>query len=162
LQTGLYGTEPFHWAGDETDMGQLMKDVFVTRMSGPSLPADQLNALVSWIDAQPRRPHAGPTDTAAADRGRVLFNDTNGAACASCHAGARLSNNTSADVGTGRAFQVPSLVGIGTRGPFMHNGCAQTLRDRFKPECGGGDAHGVTSKLSETQISDLIAYLDSL
>ncbi len=162
LQTGVRDSEPFHWAGDEANMTLLMKDVFVTRMSGPSLANDQVDALVTWIDAQPRRPHARPADGAAVERGRVLFNDTNGAACASCHAGARLSNNTSVDVGTGRAFQVPSLLGVGTRGPFMHNGCAQTLRDRFRPECGGGDAHGVTSKLGEAQISDLIAYLDSL
>ena len=37
LQTGLRGTEPFHWSGDETDFPRLMKDVFVGRMSGPSL-----------------------------------------------------------------------------------------------------------------------------
>jgi len=162
LHTGLRGTEPFHWSGDEVDMSQLMKDVFVTRMSGPTLPLDQMDALTSWIDAQPRPVHARPANGAAIERGRVLFNDAQGAACASCHSGARMSNNQTVDVGTGRAFQVPSLVGIGTRGPFMHNGCALTLRDRFRAECGGGDAHGVTSNLSETQLGDLVAYLETL
>ena len=47
----------------------------------------------------------------------------------------------------GGAFQVPSLVGIGTRGPFMHDGCAATLRDRFNPACGGAQ-HGMTDKLT--------------
>ncbi len=78
-----------------------------------------------------------------------------------CHAGARFSNNTTIDVGTGRAFQVPSLLGVGTRGPFMHDGCAATLRDRFNPAC-GGDRHGVTAQLSSGQIDDLVAYLSSL
>jgi hypothetical protein len=58
-------------------------------------------------------------------------------------------------------FQVPSLLGIGTRGPFMHDGCAATLRDRFNPAC-GGDKHGITGQLSPAQIDDLIAYLNTL
>jgi hypothetical protein len=43
----------------------------------------------------------------------------------------------------------------------MHNGCAKTLKDRFGP-CGGGDKHGVTSKLSDAQVNDLITYLNTL
>jgi hypothetical protein len=44
----------------------------------------------------------------------------------------------------------------------MHNGCAKTLLDRFLPSCGGGDAHGKTSQLSEPQRLDLVAYLNTL
>jgi cytochrome c peroxidase len=65
------------------------------------------------------------------------------------------------NVGTGRALQVPSLLGVSHRAPFMHNGCAPTLRDRFGA-CGGGDRHGNTSHLSEPEINDLGAYLESL
>jgi cytochrome c peroxidase len=64
-------------------------------------------------------------------------------------------------VGSGGSFVVPTLVGLAARPPFMHNGCAPTLRDRFGP-CGGGDAHGVTSGLSSSQIDDLVAYLETL
>jgi hypothetical protein len=60
-------------------------------------------------------------------------------------------------------FQVPSLVGVSTRGPFMHDGCAKTLTDRFTdPTCGGGDKHGLTSPLTEAQLGDLIAYLNTI
>jgi CxxC motif-containing protein (DUF1111 family) len=83
--------------------------------------------------------------------------------CASCHLGAHLTNNQASDVGTGKAFQVPSLLRIGLRAPFMHDGCATTLKDRFlNTACGGGDRHGKTSHLSEAQIDDLVAYLESL
>jgi cytochrome c peroxidase len=58
-------------------------------------------------------------------------------------------------------FKVPSLLGVAVRAPYMHDGCAATLRDRFGA-CGGGDLHGKTSTLSETQLSDLIAFLESL
>jgi cytochrome c peroxidase len=56
-------------------------------------------------------------------------------------------------------------VGVGARGPFMHNGCAPTLRDRFakgNDQCTGGDKHGVTSQLSTEDIDDLVNYLETL
>jgi mono/diheme cytochrome c family protein len=161
LQTGLRGTEPFHWAGDEQDFSHLMQDVFVGRMAGPQLTSDQGNTILSWLDAQPRLVSSPPADTAAVDRGRALFNDSTRAACATCHAGPSMTNAQTVDVGTGGKFQVPSLVGVGHRGPYMHNGCAATLRDRFG-DCGGGDKHGVTSILSESEITDLVTYLQSL
>ena len=65
-------------------------------------------------------------------------------------------------VGTGGPIKVPSLVGVGARAPYLHTGCAPTLRDRFTGSCDGGDSHGHTSQLSETELADLIAYLESL
>ena len=161
LHTGLRGTEPFHWSGDEATLDVLMKDVFVGRMSGPMLTSDQTSLMLSWIDGQPRRARATPADPAAVARGQALFNDTARVGCVSCHSGDRFSNNQAMDVGTGAIFQVPSLLGIGTRGPYMHNGCAPTLRDRFTPSC-GGSKHGAVDHLSPAQLGDLIAYLDSI
>jgi hypothetical protein len=66
------------------------------------------------------------------------------------------------DVGTGQAFKVPTLRGVWTRAPFMHTGCAQTLRDRFTAPCGGGDSHGLTSSLSASDVDDLVRYLETL
>ena len=55
------------------------------------------------------------------------------------------------------------LVGIASRAPFMHDGCAKTLKERFtNTACGGGDQHGKTSQLSDAQLDDLVAYLESL
>jgi mono/diheme cytochrome c family protein len=163
LQTGLRGTEPFHWSGDETDFSKLMNDVFVGRMSGPSLATDQTDALFGWIDAQPRPLRTAAADPAAVTRGQALFSDPAQAACATCHAGAKFTNAKTVDVGTGGAFQVPSLVGVGSRGPFMHDGCAKSLQDRFgDAACGGGDKHGVTSSLTPGQISDLVAFLNTI
>ncbi len=162
LQTGLRGSEPFHWSGDESSFSQLMNDVFVTRMSGSKLTDASMDAMLSWIDAQPRPLRPAATNAAAVQRGAALFNDATNVACVTCHSGARFSNNSTVDVGTGQMFQVPSLLGIGTRGPFMHDGCAATLRDRFNPACGGGDRHGITGQLSPAQIDDLIAYLNTL
>ena len=56
---------------------------------------------------------------------------------------------------------MPALVGVAWRTPLMHNGCADTLRDRFGA-CGGGESHGHTSQLAPAQIDDLVAYLETL
>jgi mono/diheme cytochrome c family protein len=155
-------TAPFHWDGIESDISKLMDDVFVGRMSGPILSGYQKEALAGWIDSIPAMPAVAGLDAAAVARGKVLFNDAK-VACATCHAGALLTNNATVDVGTGLKLQVPSLRGLAWRGPFMHDGCANTLAGRFDAAtCGGGDKHGVTSHLMPAQIADLTAYLSSL
>ncbi|MFL5304352.1 MAG: c-type cytochrome [Polyangia bacterium] len=160
VQTGLAGTEPFHWDGNETDFTHLMTDVFQGRMSGPVLATDQGAALLGWLDRQPRAPKPQPGDAGAVTRGQALFQDP-AHGCAICHAGSHMTNNQTVDVGTGGRFQVPSLIGVGSRAPYMHDGCAPTLADRFGP-CGGGDQHGVTSTLTPADVSDLVAYLKTL
>jgi mono/diheme cytochrome c family protein len=158
---GLTGTEPFHWDGDMRNITDLMHNVFTDRMSGPVLNEVQVRTLQGWIDRLPQRAAPRLMDASAA-RGRELFHDQR-VACASCHTGNGGTNNQNSDVGTGSAFQVPTLRGIAWRAPFMHNGCAPTLRDRFtNPACGGGDRHGVTSHLNPGQINDLVAYLETL
>jgi hypothetical protein len=157
LRGGVAGTAPFHWDGMLKDMAGLVDEVFVKRMRGPELNGEQAAALAAWIETIPRLP-ARP-ETPAAARGRALFFDPK-IDCARCHAGPRYTNNLSMDVGTGGVFQTPSLLGVGWRAPFMHDGCAPTLRARFAP-CGGSN-HGNTAQLSEAQLADLIAFLETL
>ncbi len=168
LRAGIAGTYPLHWEGDMPNFQHLANEVFSQRMSGPTLGDSQAHAIEQWIDRVSetrvaQRPAALPAELAASvRRGREVFlrPDTN---CAGCHSGERLTNNLTVDVGTGEALQVPSLVGVRWRSPYMHNGCAPTLRDRFTdPRCGGGDRHGRTSQLAPGQIDDLIAYLQTL
>jgi mono/diheme cytochrome c family protein len=155
-------TAPFHWDGSEPDFSHLTDDVFTGRMAGPTLDAEEKNALANWVNSIPALPRTAGLNGAAVARGAVLFNDPT-IACASCHGGSLLTNNMTIDVGTGQAFQVPSLRGVSWRAPFMHDGCAATLTDRFgDPACTGGDKHGVTSMLTPSQITDLTTYLESL
>lgn len=158
---GILATAPLHWDGDMDGIDTIMAEVFVKRMGGIAQGPRRIKAFAKWIDALPELPRSAPVDVAAVERGKALFNDAK-VACASCHEGTRLTNNKSVDVGTGRAFQVPSLLNIADRAPFMHDGCAATLHDRFSPYCGGGDKHGTTSHLSPSDIDDLVAYLETL
>lgn len=162
LQFGILGTEPFHWDGDMNNLDKLMGEVFVGRMSGGVPNPDQIEAMGQWMNTISAPPRSLPANPTAVERGKQLF-DSAEVGCATCHSGPKLTNNRSYDVGTGGTFQVPSLINIGDRAPFIHTGCAPTLRDRFtNPNCGGGDEHGVVSHLSASQIDDLIAYLETL
>jgi cytochrome c peroxidase len=154
----LAGTAPYHWAGEEKDISQLALDVLTGNMSGPTLDAGQTAALQSWLFALPGPTAATGIDASSAERGRALFNGTAG--CASCHSGPMLTNSATVDVGTGGAFQVPSLVGVAARTPLFHDGCAATLADRFG-ECATA-THGQTSQLSAGDIADLVSYLETL
>jgi mono/diheme cytochrome c family protein len=162
MRGGISPTIPFHWDGSEADLPRLVEDVFTGRMAGPLLSHEEISALQAWVDTIAPLPGVAGLDRAAVDRGKALFNDSK-IACASCHAGALLTNNATVDVGTGRAFQVSSLLGLAWRAPYMHDGCATSLRERFgAPSCGGGEMHGSTSTLSASNIDDLLAYLESL
>ena len=137
-----------------------MHEVFTGRMSGPNLDAHQVDALGGWLDAIPAPVGEAGIDTESATRGQSVFYGE--AQCSNCHSGALFTNNATVDVGSGGRFQVPSLIGVSYRLPLMHNGCATSLRARFEPGCGGGDAHGHTSQLSEGSRDDLIAFLRTL
>jgi len=129
-------------------------------MDGPALHAVHIGALASWIDKIPRPAGIVPSDPVAAERGHAIFVDS-AVGCATCHDGAKLTNNGTFDVRTGGAFQVPSLLGLALRAPYLHTGCAATLAERFGP-CGGGDAHGHMSGLTAQNLADLVAYLETL
>ena len=162
LHVGLRDTAPFHWAGDLPNVGALMNEVFVGRMGGVRESAPRVSSLSEWLFSLKAPPAIRDATDEAALRGQVLFGSAD-VGCTTCHSGAKLTNNQSAAIDTvaNKKLQVPSLVAVGYRAPFMHNGCAKTLGARFDPAC-GGNAHGNTAALSDTQRDDLIAYLESL
>jgi cytochrome c551/c552 len=159
LRGTIEGTAPYHWPGDEPDLPTLTNDVYSSRMSGQQLEAGQMTALGTWIQKIPAPPPPSWVDPAAAARGAALFSRAD-VGCDSCHSGVKFTNNRTVDVGTGQAFQVPPLVGVGWRTPLLHDGCAQTIADRFGA-C-STSAHGNISALTPQNISDMTAYLQTL
>jgi mono/diheme cytochrome c family protein len=158
LRGGLAATAPFHWSGDEASMSSLVADVMVRRMSGNAQTPTRAEALLDWLDRQPRM-DPPPTDAASVARGQALFASAD-AQCASCHTGPLGTNNATLDVHTGGSFQVPRLAELGWRTQWFHDGRIATPADRFGP-AGGGDAHGHTSQLSAAERADLLEYLKS-
>jgi mono/diheme cytochrome c family protein/DNA-binding beta-propeller fold protein YncE len=151
---------PYHWDGDMHDLSMLVDEVLINRMGGEPLSDEEKDGLRTFLFSLPPLPASLDQDDAAVARGKALFEDSS-VGCVSCHSGALFTDNSMRDVGTGGTFKVPSLVGVAWRAPYLHTGCAATLRDRFGA-CGGGEAHGGADLLAPDQLDDLIAYLESL
>lgn len=111
----------------------------------------------------------------AALRGKELFFSAT-TSCATCHSGPYFSDSSLQkpfnlhDVGTGNddprermgpAYDTPTLLGIYRTAPYLHHGKAQTLAEVLTT-FNKGDRHGKTSRLSATQVDDLVAFLQSL
>lgn len=160
LDVGLEGTAPFHWDGTLATFGDLVHEVFQRRMGGSRQSSERSGELERYVYGFKRRPAARASDDDAALRGKALFESIE-VGCVSCHNGPKLSNGTNEDIGKGAMLQVPSLLGVSARAPYMHDGCAATLRDRFDPAC-GGTLHGHTELLGEAELSDLVSYLETL
>jgi len=159
---GVSERAPFHWDGEFADLDELMSDVFVGRMGGQDVPTDEVDELAEWMDGVPPL-RSAPGPAAQVEAGRALFESPQ-AACVGCHRGSQLTDSQLHVVREGDiATKTPSLLGVGARGPWMHDGCAETLEQRFTVDsCGGGDEHGVTSHFTDDDVAAIVAFLRSL
>ena len=144
----IASTAPYHWNGEAPDMRALVDMTFVSRMQGPPLDDDQTFALEHWL---PPLAAARPADTAAVDRGKALFESERGR-CATCHAGAARTNNQTVNVKTGGAFQVPSLVNVGFRAPYLHDGSVGSIAELVL------EGHG-DNVLTPSEAADVTTYV---
>ncbi len=160
LEGGVTANAPFHWEGELPTLQALLDEVMVRRMGFlVSFSDAQIARLGEFMDSIPAPTGAYAVDGAARERGRVLF-ESSATECSGCHSGPYFTDNALHDVGTGGELVTPPLVGIASRAPFLHDGCADTLLERFGA-CGGTD-HGRTDQLTEAELNDLVSYLTSL
>jgi cytochrome c peroxidase len=116
-------------------------------------------------DPSPHRLPGGGL-TPAAERGRAIFQN-NETQCATCHPAPFYTNLKECDVGTrgpldrNDTFDTPTLVELWRTGPYLHDGSATTLNEVLTDR-NRNDRHGRTSHLTQTQVEDLIAFLNSL
>lgn len=145
-------------------------DPFGLAAAGVSPELDALSAFVLSMDQAPPSPFRNPDGSFSeqARRGRAVFER---AGCPQCHAAPNFTNSDMGqlfDVGTllptsGQrlggelsGIDTPTLKGLWQSAPYLHDGRAATLRDVFTIT---GDSMGVTSKLSEAELDDLVRYL---
>ena len=133
--------------------------------------ADYLASLDSF-EPSPFRNQNG-TLTADAQLGKQHFAALN---CANCHSGSDFTDSNQLqlhDVGTivptsgERAgspltgLDTPTLRGIWSTAPYLHDGSALTIRDVLTTR-NIGDQHGAVSSLSSTHVDELVAYLKQI
>ena len=99
--------------------------------------------------------------SASAKRGRKIFNK---ARCASCHKGRLHTDLRQYNLGIGKGldndqkFDTPTLVEAWRTAPYLYDGRAVTIEEvltKYNPD----DKHGLTSNLSDKEITDLANFV---
>ena len=131
------------------------------RLGGTGLDKKQTTELAAYLDGLPA-PRTPTRDAAQVARGKALF-DSAEVGCRGCHDGPAYSDNLQHKF-TGSTLpsaDTPSLVGLAASAPYFHDGSATTLEALLRDR-GGVHGMGETTKLSDSQVADLTAFLETL
>lgn len=164
----LAETAPFKWDGKAADLPTSVRAT-VTRLGGDGLAKRHVSSLVAYLEAMP--PVRAPSgDPAAVTRGKALF-DSAAVGCTQCHDGAALTDREThqlagSKVGSGgnsrHPIDTPSLRGLAASAPYFHDGSAATLEALLRER---GTVHGMAEAsrtLTDAQVRDMVAFLESL
>ena len=178
----LGGTGPYKWNGTNTSIYMqcgMRFSKFITRTE--AFTPRKLDALVAYIIQDLTHPPNlfHPENyplTPAQLRGKEIYErtQTNDGLliptenqCITCHPQPNYSNFLSADVGTLKdnddptLFDSPNLNNVYESAPYLHDGSAATLEEIWTIY-NDDDEHGVANDLTKDQLNDLIEYLMAL
>lgn len=160
LAGDLTKTHPVGWQGDR---GSVAEDAMLTSqglMGGVGLTEADTQAIQAFLSGTrvADRPGLGRADDQVA-RGRALFHRAD-VGCATCHAGEAYTLNGTVPMFELSQAKIRHLVGIATSPPYFHDGSAPTLMDVLLRARDG--SMGNTGALSEAELQDLAAYLETL
>jgi mono/diheme cytochrome c family protein len=167
---GLRHTSPYGRTHQAPDIRKFTRNVIVLEFEGPEPSDDVLDALTAyqrefeflptrWVGDDGR---LSPEAPASVKRGEALFRGPMpglpGGACATCHPPhAFFTDGRMHDVGTGGAFDVPSLRNANYSPPYSHDGRFATYREvleHYQSTFGLG--------LDSRQVLDLESYLQAV
>lgn len=156
---GVGATGPWGWTGAFARLEDQVRSSIETTMQGARPTDRQVADLTAYLRSLPAPravPSVGPGDAA---RGRDLFRARR---CHECHEPPEYTSPGRYDVGLAdevgnRKFNPPSLRGVGTREPLLHDGRAATLADVFRHV-----RHPRDATFTDEEIADLVAFLKSL
>jgi cytochrome c peroxidase len=163
---GVTKTAPYTWHGWQKELGDAVKKSFTETMFGPEPTAEEIKAVVAYLGTLegPTRPAKRRGDPTAIREGKALFEGKAG--CVRCHQGENYTSTHNYDVKLeedGSPFTTwnpPSLRGLWDRGPYLHDGRADTIEEVLdtyhQPERLGG------KPLNPEERKKLVAFLKSL
>lgn len=156
----IVGTHPYKWDGGDADLTTSLTST-MKRLGGFGISKDETVALAAYLEALPK-PVVPTRDPQQVARGEKLF-DSAEVGCRVCHDGKQLTDQDrhTFESATLPDADTPSLIGLASSAPYYHDGSAATLEALLRDRA---TVHGMaeTAKLSDAQIADLIAYLESL
>ncbi len=160
LSGRLAGTHPFKWDGQDADLKTSLTNT-VTRLGGSGITGRDAKDLQAFLTSVPRPRTPTVEDSSAVARGKELF-ESSTTGCLNCHDGALSSDGKRHDIATDLpAVDTPSLIGLAQSAPYYHDGSAETL-DSLLRNNGTIHSMGRTSRLDDAQITDLVAYLETM
>ena len=158
---GVGATAPYAWTGRFATLSEQVHESLRTSLRGEgdhSAPAADLSAYLGSLTPPPPRRAA---DEPAVLRGAAVFRERR---CDSCHAPPQYTSagakGVGLDDGAGghRAFNAPTLRGVGWTAPFLHDGRLGDLDAVLKIHPPGGSQR----PLEPNERGDLQAFLESL
>jgi YVTN family beta-propeller protein len=157
---GVGATGPWTWLGTTDRLDDQVRKSIETTMRGRSPTPEQVEDLTAYLRSlAPPAPLNSEDHAEAVSRGRNVFQARK---CAECHAPPEYTVEGSFDVGLidevdHRKFNPPSLRGVASRSPYLHDGRAATLPDVFLRH-----RHPRETGWSYTEVEDLVSFLKTL
>jgi DNA-binding beta-propeller fold protein YncE len=153
----VVGTHPYKWDGTDATLRDSLTST-MKRLGGTGLSRSETDAMAAYLESLPtvRTPRR---DVEQVARGKQLFASEG---CTGCHAGASYTDRERHKFsGTLQESDTPSLRGLAASAPYYHDGSAVTLEVLLRDR---GAVHGMadTSRLTEQQLADLSAFLETL
>lgn len=161
---GVGTSAPWAWTGNSHSLTEQVLKSITTTMHGPPVDDGKVADLVAYLNSLPPPP-ARPQSLKLEGHDRALQRGAKqfvSLECVRCHTPPSYTSDGVYDVGfadeSGRQeFNPPSLLGVGQRSRFLHDGRASTLREVFSKH-----QHQLREPISENELDDLTTFLESL
>ena len=164
---GSIQTPPWAWNGKfKTLQEQVSASLHSTMAVNRKATQKDVARVMAFLGTLLPRPTVHPMESLGGDpeKGAALFQK---AACATCHKPPLYTVTDLKDVGVFdeydryRDYNPPSLLGVGGRSRFLHDGRATSLRSIFTLH-DKENRHGKAHSLTQNELSDLVAFLRTL
>jgi len=161
---GVSETAPYTWHGWQRDLRELVRNSMTMTMRGPEPAEGDLDSLMAFLKTLSFRPSRTPSDAAAAKRGEEVFRSRD---CQPCHTPPAYTSPAVYTIGLEspsdayKGFNPPSLRGVATRAPYLHDGRTWSLTEVLTKYHRPSQLNGKPD-LSPQETADLMTFLRSL
>jgi YVTN family beta-propeller protein len=161
---GVARTGPWTWHGHQGNLGQSLQGSLTRTMAREPANPEDLRALLAFLATLAPDPPAGDPASEPARRGEAVFRAK---ACDTCHKPPEYTESEPYLVGLEapddvyKGFNPPTLRGVWTRGPYLHDARARTLEEVLQKHHRPSKLTG-RPDLTPEELADLLAFLKSL